>query len=254
MASGLFAFLADGSPTKPLHAGWAAAAGVRAAALADHGLRGPAAIFEDRFGVFAAYTDGDHDPAAQLADLGSRWETPQIAFKAYPACHFIHGALDALADAGPVTAAEVDHVEATIARAGAALVSDPREEKLAPVTPYGARFSLPFALAARIVHGRVDATTFTPAALADPEVLALTPLMRTTTWDPGAEPSTFAGAVRVVLRDGTERQRTADAPAGLDAGGVRAKAARNAALAGVELDGFDTLVARLGATGSVAPR
>lgn len=247
MASGLFAYLADGSPTKPLHAGWAAAAGIRAATLAANGLRGPAAIFEDRFGVLAAYTDGDHDLDAQLADLGTRWETPEIAFKAYPACHFVHGALDALAAAGPLDAEDVAAVDATIARAGAALVSDPRDEKLTPATPYGARFSLPYALAAQLVHGAVDATTFTAAAIGDAAVLARTPDMRTHTWDPGEEPSTFGGAVTVTLRDGTTRHATAKAPAGLDAAGVHAKAARNAAIAGVELDGLAGLTAALAA-------
>ncbi len=234
MASGLFAYLSDGSPTKPLHAGWAAAAGVRAAALAAHGLRGPAAIIEDRFGLLAAYADGAGELIVE--DLGRRWETPQIAFKAYPACHFIHGALDALRAAGPLAVADVERVDATIASAGAPLVSDPREDKLAPITPYGARFSLPYALAAQLVHGTVDATTF---AAVDPRVLAHTSLIETHTWSPGSEPSPFAGAVLVTRNDGATRTAEVAAPAGPD---VHAKAAANAALAGVELNAFGDIL------------
>jgi 2-methylcitrate dehydratase PrpD len=226
MASGLFAYLSDGSPTKPLHAGWAAAAGVRAAVLAQHGLRGPAAIFEDRFGLLAAYADSQGP--VEVADLGTRWETPEIAFKAYPACHFIHGALDALSDAGPLDAGEIEHVDATIAAAGAAIVGESR-----PATPYGARFSLTYALAAHLLHGRVDATTFTEV---DARVADYAARVRMHTWSPGSEPSPFAGAVLVTLADGATRSAQVDAPYSPD---VTAKAQANARLAGVVLTGFE---------------
>jgi len=228
MASGLFAYLSDGSPTKPLHAGWAAAAGLRAAALAAHGLRGPAAIFEDRFGVFAAYADVE--PQIDLDDLGSRWETPNIAFKAYPACHFIHGALDALRDAGPLQANDVERVDATIAAAGAPIVGDSR-----PATPYGARFSLAYALAAQLLDGRVDATTFNAV---DARVLDHAARVHMHTWSPGSEPSPFAGAVLVTLSDGSTRTAEVAEPYGPD---VYAKAAANAKLAGVSLQDFSAI-------------
>jgi 2-methylcitrate dehydratase PrpD len=35
--------------------------------------------------------------AQQFGDLGVRWEAPRIAFKPFPACHFIHTCLDAAA-------------------------------------------------------------------------------------------------------------------------------------------------------------
>lgn len=232
-ASGLFAYLSDGSPTKPLHAGWAAAAGVRAATLAAHGLRGPAAIFEDRFGLFAAYAGNEaagERLAATVAALGDTWETPRIAFKAYPACHYIHGALDALRDVGPLDADDVARVDATIAAAGEPIVCEPR-----PATAYGARFSLAYALGAQLAHGAVDARTF---AAVDPAALAQADKVRLHTWSPGSEPSTFAGAVLVTLTDGTARGAEVAAPHGPD---VRAKASANARLAGVELATFDTI-------------
>ncbi len=232
MASGLFAYLSDGSPTKPLHAGLAASAGIRAATLAAHGLRGPAAIFEDRFGLLAAYADAD--APIETGDLGQRWETPQIAFKAYPACHYIHGALDALRDVGPLRADEVERIDATISEAGAAIVSETQ-----PRTPYGARFSLAYALAAQLVHGAVDATTF---ASVDAVAMQHAHKVQLHTWPPGDEPSTFAGAVTVTTRDG-ERHAAVDQPHGLDADGVRAKAAANAQLAGATLDGFESISA-----------
>jgi hypothetical protein len=57
----------------------------------------------------------------------------------------------------------------------------------------------------------------------------------------------FAGAVHVTLADGSTREAVATAPAGLDEAGVRRKAARNAALAGVELTDPTALRAALAA-------
>ena len=59
MSSGLMAYLNDGTPTKPVHAGWAAQAGVLAARLAAHGAEGPAGVLDGRFGVFHAFVDDD---------------------------------------------------------------------------------------------------------------------------------------------------------------------------------------------------
>ena len=60
-AGGLLEFLSDGSDTKPLHAGWAAHAGICAAELAAAGAAGPASVLEGRFGVLAAF-GGDAAP------------------------------------------------------------------------------------------------------------------------------------------------------------------------------------------------
>src|SRR6185437_1979155 len=53
-SSGLWAFLEEGTPTKPFHAGWAAHAGVVAASLAGHGAAGPTGVLGNRFGLFHA--------------------------------------------------------------------------------------------------------------------------------------------------------------------------------------------------------
>ena len=50
-AGGIFEYLADGSSTKPLHAGWAAHGGVLAAQIARHGGTGPASVLDGRYGA-----------------------------------------------------------------------------------------------------------------------------------------------------------------------------------------------------------
>jgi 2-methylcitrate dehydratase PrpD len=55
MASGIFAYLADGTPTKPIHPGWAAHGAHIATRLAHHGAAGPRSVFDAQFGIYHAY-------------------------------------------------------------------------------------------------------------------------------------------------------------------------------------------------------
>ena len=74
MASGIFAYLADGTPTKPIHPGWAAHGAHIATRLAYHGAAGPRSVFDAQFGIYHAYLGiepGSSGLVAQLADLGS---------------------------------------------------------------------------------------------------------------------------------------------------------------------------------------
>ena len=177
MAAGVFAYLSDGSLTKPVHAGWAASAGVTAARLAQAGGEGPAAVFEDRFGFYAAYYgQGAELLERSLQTLGSDWETPRIAYKAYPACHFVHGCLDAAERAHRESGwapDEITRIDVAVPDPGIPLVLEPLADKRRPRTDYDGKFSLPYSVAAMLVHGRVDLQTYADEALADPVVLAL---------------------------------------------------------------------------------
>src|SRR5205814_446935 len=73
MASGSLEYLADGSWTKRLNAGWAAHAGVVAAQLAAGGFTGPASALDGRFGVLRGYTS-DPEPWRLLAGLGEDFQ------------------------------------------------------------------------------------------------------------------------------------------------------------------------------------
>lgn len=206
MASGLLEFLADGAKTKPLHAGWAAHAGLTAARLAAHGATGPTTVLEGRRGFFGAYVHGDSaDVEGQVADLGVRWTTPQIAYKPYPACHYVHAPLDALAQLiaeEGLSANEVYSMVAVSDETGAALVLHPPEDKRQPRTVYDAKFSLPYCLAALLVHGRVGVESFTPDAITDPVVLELAGRVTAEVKHYAPAPDAFPGAVRVVTHDG----------------------------------------------------
>jgi 2-methylcitrate dehydratase PrpD len=212
MASGLFAYLEDGTDTKPIHPAWAAHGAIVAARLASFGAEGPPHVLEGRFGLYDAFVGmrDTVDLEAALGDLGSRWETPRIAYKPYPACHYIHGSLGATRTLVGLDPAEVEDVVVTIPQAGVALVLEPVASKLAPRTPYEAKFSLQYSTAAMLVHGQVGVASYTDAAIADPKVLELARKVRYEVKEyPGSEGG-FPGGVRVTLRDG--RVLDADLP------------------------------------------
>jgi 2-methylcitrate dehydratase PrpD len=168
-------------------------------------------VFENRFGLYHAFVDERVDLEPQLADLGRRWETPRIAYKPYPACHFIHGSLGATASlADGLDPAEIEEIVVTVPEAGVSLVLEPAASKVAPRTEYEGKFSLQYSTAAMLVHGRVGLPTYTPEALAEPRVLELARRVRYETKEYASYPAAFPGGVRIALRDG--RTLEADAP------------------------------------------
>lgn len=224
MAGGLLEFLTDGSWSKRLHPGWAAHGGIVAAQLAASGFPGPPSVLEGRYGLYAAFLGGgtaDHD--AVRRDLGHRWLSRAVVTKLYPCAHVIHPFLDAalaLRARHGLTADDVRAVRCGVAPWQVPIVCEPRATKVAPRTEYQARASLPFALAAALVDGRVDLDTFTPAALARPELGALAArVIHQETAAGGAE---FAATLTVETSDGRRlaAEATAAAP---DPGKVRDK-------------------------------
>jgi 2-methylcitrate dehydratase PrpD len=205
-AGGLFAYLDDATPTKPMHPAWAAHGALLATRLASLGAEGPPGVLEGRFGVYHAFVgaaEGEVDIAAQLDDLGSRWETPRIAFKPYPACHFIHGSLGATGTlAGRVSPDQVEDILVWIPAAGVPLVLEPAAPKTAPRSEYEAKFSLQYSTAAMLVHGRVGVQSYSDEAIADPRVLELARKVRYEVRDYDSYPAAFPGGVRITTAAG----------------------------------------------------
>jgi 2-methylcitrate dehydratase PrpD len=233
-ASGLMEYLADGSQTKPLHAGWAAHAGITAAALAAHGATGPASVLEGRFGLLASHL-GEFDEVALTAELGSRWETTQIAFKAYPCCHLSHAVLDAVRESGLGPDGVEEIVVEVAGNVAIGLVLEPADRKPRPATPYEAKFSLPYCIGALLVRGELGLDAFTEEAIADERVLELAAQVSYEVVDFGAGGSDISGGVRARSAE-REYQARVLRPRGtpsnpMSAEEVRAKFLRNAALA-----------------------
>jgi 2-methylcitrate dehydratase PrpD len=238
-AGGLFAYLDDATATKPFHPAWAAHGSTLAARLASLGGEGPPGVLEGRFGVYHAFLgaeQGEISIAEQLADLGSRWETPRIAYKPYPACHFIHGSLGATAGLSPLDPDEIEDVLVIIPEAGVSLVLEPAEQKIAPRTVYEAKFSLQYSTAAMLVNGSAGLAAYSDEAIAEPRVLDLARRVRYETKEYATYPSAFPGGVRITMRDGRVLEAELPHQHGgpenpLSADEVRAKFRENAGLA-----------------------
>jgi 2-methylcitrate dehydratase PrpD len=204
-AGGLFAYLDDATATKPFHPAWAAHGSILAARLASLGGEGPPGVIEGRFGLYHAFVGaakGELPIDEQLADLGSRWETPRIAYKPYPACHFIHGSLGATAGLSPLDPDEIEDILVTIPEAGVSLVLEPADRKIAPRTVYEAKFSLQYSTAAMLVNGAAGLSAYSDEAIADPRVLDLARRVRYETKAYETYPAAFPGGVRITMKDG----------------------------------------------------
>jgi 2-methylcitrate dehydratase PrpD len=235
-ASGLMEYLADGSQTKPLHAGWAAQAGIVAASLAAHGASGPGSVLEGRFGLLASHV-GEFDAAALTAGLGERWETTEIAFKAYPSCHAGHAVLDAVTESGlgEEEPTAIEEVVALVAgEVAVGLVLEPAGRKLAPASAYEAKFSLPYCIGALVARGSLGVDAFSAEAIADERALGLAAKVRyeVAGFDDGNE---FSGGIRA-RAGGRLYEATVPRPRGgpanpMEAAEVHAKFRANAGLA-----------------------
>ena len=139
--------------------GWGAMAGGLAALLAADGFTGsPAATVEGE------------DVADLWKDLGTRWHVADQYVKLFPVCRWAQPAIAAALALKARHGFEVGEIErvrigtfAAAARLGAR----------APATTEQAQYSLPFPVAAALVHGRVDVAAIEGAGLADAEALAL---------------------------------------------------------------------------------
>lgn len=157
--------------------------------------------------VFGTVSADDFRPDEMTRELGSRWEIARNYFKRHAACRYTHGALDALGaildETGPVAADDVAALEVDT-YVWAAQLDDP-----APRNMLAAKFSLPFALATRIVSGSTGIAAFRDPAREDAATRALAARV-TVREDPAftaALPALRPARVTLALRDGRRVQR-----------------------------------------------
>jgi 2-methylcitrate dehydratase PrpD len=207
-ASGIQEFLEDGAWTKRFHPGWAANAGITAAALAQQGFVGPRRAYEGRFGLYASHLQERWEPRdLPLATeaLGEVWEVMQVAVKPFPACHFTHACADAaimLKREHRLDPAAIEKVTALVPAEVVKTVCEPVANKKRPANSYDAQFSIPFIVAAALLRGRFTLAELTPEAIADPQILALADRVEYEI-DPGSGfPRYYSGELVVEMRDG----------------------------------------------------
>jgi 2-methylcitrate dehydratase PrpD len=175
-AAGLWEFNADGAMSKHLHPGKAAFNGVLAADLAREGFTGATRILEGARGFFRA-TATEADPTRVTDGLGTIWKVSENCYKLHSCCGHTHSAIDMALDyrAGGAWRGdeEVAAVEVRTYGPGYEIVREAN-----PRTPYQAKFSLAYCVAAALAEGRVGleqfgAERFSEAGVTDPRIRAL---------------------------------------------------------------------------------
>jgi 2-methylcitrate dehydratase PrpD len=151
-SAGLWAFIHDGTQSKKLHTGRAAEGGLLAARFAQRGITGPSRLFDDVWGGFLKTLAGvNSQPEALDADLGVVWKLARCSIKPYAACRGTHSAIDALGlllEQLRVGADQVEDVHVSLCSFLLDMCGGRDVSTLA-----AAQMSLPYALAARLVHG-----------------------------------------------------------------------------------------------------
>ena len=168
-SGGLWAFIHDGSQSKKLHSGRAAEGGLLAARFAQQGISGPQKLFEDVWGGFLRTLAGvTSDPAALDADLGVVWKLARCSIKPYASCRGTHSAIDALGllmDQLQVSVDQVEDIQVSLCGFLQGMCGGQDVHTLA-----AAQMSLPYALAARLVHGHCRLEAYDEAQRSDPRI------------------------------------------------------------------------------------
>jgi 2-methylcitrate dehydratase PrpD len=208
-AAGLWEFNADGAMSKHLHPGKAAMNGVLSADLARAGFTGASRILEGERGFFAAMSTGAG--ASRIADgLGERWKIAENCYKLHSCCGHTHTAVDCALALAPA-ANEIEAVGIETYGPGYEIVRNPR-----PATPYQAKFSIAYCVAAAMVDGRCGLDQFAPERIGDPAVARLLERTTVTVADDltARYPAAWPCRLSIRLRDGRTLRAAADFPRG----------------------------------------
>jgi 2-methylcitrate dehydratase PrpD len=221
-AAGLWEFNADGAMSKHLHPGKAAFNGILAADLARAGFTGATRILEGERGFFRAMSTS-YDPTRITDGLGARWKISENCFKLHSCCGHTHTAIDVALELRarrewPAADAlrRIRAIQILSYGPGIEIVKEPN-----PRTPYQAKFSIAYCVAAALLEGKVGLEQFAPErfgadGVRDVRIAALLQRTLITVDDnlTAKYPSAWPARVSVVLDDATVLSGTADYPRG----------------------------------------
>ncbi|MDB5360774.1 MAG: MmgE/PrpD family protein [Rhodospirillales bacterium] len=168
-SGGLWGFIHDSAQTKRLHAGRAAEGGLLAALLAARGVTGPGRIFEDVWGGFLkTFAPATAEPEALTAGLGHPWKIMRCSIKPYASCRSTHSAIDAVSALIRDRAVEAEDLADVRVRLSAFVMNMCGGRDLGSLA--SAQMSLPYAVAARLVHGGAGIDAYRVDQRQDPRI------------------------------------------------------------------------------------
>jgi 2-methylcitrate dehydratase PrpD len=214
-AAGLWEFNADGAMSKHLHPGKAAMNGVLAADLARAGFTSATRILEGERGFLRAMSTSCN-ASAITAGLGTHWKIAENCYKLHACCGHTHTAIDAALELRSSALGRIAAVRIATYGPGFEIVREPN-----PRTPYQAKFSIAYCVAAALVEGRVglaqfSADRFGAKGVRDPAVGALVRHTTVTVADDltARYPAAWPARIEIALHDGTVLRGAADYPRG----------------------------------------
>ena len=161
-----------GSMAGAMAAGNACRNGVTAALMAQAGITANPNVIETKNGFYDTLVGAGHYDAERMADdLGKPFyiESPGIGLKKYPSCYHTHRALDGVFQLlGEHRLNHNDIAEVDVGTSERAMRVLAFTE---PATPYQAKFSMPYCIAAAVVDHQVTLDTFTPRKFEDPNIV-----------------------------------------------------------------------------------
>ena len=161
-----------GSMAGAMAAGNACRNGVTAALMAEAGITANPNIIETKNGFYDTLVGRDHYDADRMADgLGKPFyiESPGIGLKKYPSCYHTHRALDGVFQLlGEHRLNDKDIAEVDVGTSERAMRVLAFSE---PATPYQAKYSMPYCIAAAVVDREVNLETFTDRKFEDRNIV-----------------------------------------------------------------------------------
>ena len=237
-AAGLWEFNADGAMSKHLHPGKAAMNGVLSADLARAGFTGATRILEGDRGFFAAMSESP-DTSRVTDGLGKVWKIGENGYKLHACCAHTHTAIDVAIGMRAERRWSLDQALAEIWTIDVETYGPGYEivKEMNPCTPYQAKFSMAYCVAAALLEGQVGleqfaSDRFDPAGVCQPAIARLLPRIRVTVAaDLNAQyPAAWPTRLAVTLRGRTTLNGAAEYPLGnaenpVDTGQLEAKMA-----------------------------
>lgn len=194
--------LLDGATVRNIYTGHSGYMGTMAARLVECGFTGEVDSVSAIYGKILSET---FDRDRVVRDLGSEWLITKSYFKLHPTGRYVHSVIDALENLlATVPGGRLDPAQVASLEVDAYMLAAMLQEK-SVTTSFGARFSVPFAVASIVVHGRSGLKSFDEDAVANPAVQALAKkveLCEDTSFT-ARYPAEQPVVIRAVLRDGT---------------------------------------------------
>ena len=207
MAGGIKAYVdgGGGGMVKRMHAGWAAASGVRAALLARDGFTGSSGAIDTRYGLLKVFGGNAADASKLTVGLGDTWAIDAVWFKAYPICGWIQGVAQLLGQLRGDQALRPEQIKKVVVGTSRFAVNG--NSNAAPADTMDAQYSIPYCAALALTADPGDPRAFEPAMFNDARLRDLATLVEVGVDDEceAVYPNRFGSRVTLHLANGEVR-------------------------------------------------